>query len=145
MKKLTGVSTEAIDRFIERYPDGSDRSTIVPRLQLALQLAREGKAKRRDYAEGYRWIFDVELPADKWHAEPYTVRILADGALTIVVTVLPPMFRDDMRRKVRQQFHRREVEEISEVAEVTPVEVSLPAPVKVGLSLGDKLRQALGR
>src|SRR5262250_3277352 len=118
--KKPEVSREAIERFAQRYPDGSDRASIVPRLQLALQLAREGMGRERPVRSAAlvqdgtfprdRKIFDIELPADAWNSAPFTIRIVTTCDLAYVVTVLPPEFRRDMHAKKKHRELRRIVD-----------------------------------
>ncbi|MFY9527352.1 MAG: hypothetical protein WBC04_26155 [Candidatus Acidiferrales bacterium] len=90
-----GYTKEAVDRFAERYPEHCQRRGngkpigAVPRLRQALRLAREGKGKQRPARAGLiqhdgfpvdRKIFDIEIPADAWNPEPFTIRILKTRA-----------------------------------------------------------------
>lgn len=149
-----GCSDEAIWRFGQRYPEhchfkpNGKPKGVIARLRLALELARRSKVATTRVAHADRWIFDVELPADKWNPEPYTIRILTTPAVDCVLTVLPPRnFMDDKRTKDRcsKKSHRRIVDDV--VLDPEPEEsaepITLPPPVKLGASLGDKLLQAL--
>jgi hypothetical protein len=145
-----GCTKEAIKRFADRYRErcefranGGSPIGVVPRLQMALKLTREGKGKELS-ARGGRRIFDIELPADYWNREPFTIRILTNDGVTCILTVLPPEFRNDKFERVKKQFHRAEREETIEPEELEE-RIVLPPPVKVGLSLGDALRRAMGQ
>ena len=142
-----GCTKEAVDRFAERYPQHCRRRengkpiAVVPRLRMALELARSGKGIKRA-AHNARWIFDEELPADAWNPEPYTIRIVTDAAVTCVLTVLPLEFRAGKHAKVKKQFHRSE----RKITEPESTEsVALPPPVRTGTNLGDLLRAAMSK
>jgi hypothetical protein len=149
---------EAVRRFAERYaehcqftPDGSPVS-VIPRLWLALRLARQGKgveipvrhaALIQEEGPNNRKIFDVELPADEWNPEPYTIRIVTNATIRVAITVLPPEFRTNLRAKKKHRELRRIVDEPQNEPETPHERVVLPPPVRVGLSLGDALRRAM--
>ena len=156
---------EALKRFAERYAQhcdfGPDRKPIgaIPRLRLALKRAQKGWGKEmaargaaliRDVPDARfagRRIFDIELPADDWNPEPYTIRILTDAAVSVVITVLPPEFRADMAAKKKHRELRRIIDDEIETErdELTTENVELPPPVEVRSSLADKLRTALSK
>src|SRR5262249_52729162 len=157
-----GCRREAVDRFAERYrqhcdfgPDGKPIG-VIPRLRLALELARSGQGKQRLGRPGLfqgagdnypdRKIFDVELPADDLNPKPYTIRILTDAVVSVVITVLPPDFRRDMAAKKKHRELRRIVDEdiVTELGD-SAEKLELPPPVQVRSSLADKLRAAMGR
>jgi hypothetical protein len=120
-----GCTSEAIIRFAARYreychfkPDGTPKR-VVPRLKLAVTLAKQGKAVELPGAHRGRRIFDVEMPADI-HFPAFTLRILTNADASCVLTCLP------FRPKVKWY------------KETT---VTLPPPVKATTSLGDLLRR----
>jgi hypothetical protein len=122
-----GCTSEAIWRFADRYreycdfqPDGKPKR-VVPRLQLAVALAKQGKAIELPGAHRGRRIFDVEMPADI-HFTAFTLRILTNADVSCVLTCLP--FRP------RVKWYKEQTT------------VTLPPPVMVGTSLGDLLRRA---
>ena len=129
----------------------------MPRLNQALELARAGKGNERPVRQAAliqdfptakfagRRIFDIQLPASHWNPEPYTIRIVTDAAVSVVITVLPPEFRRDMAAKKKRRELRRIVDEdIATDLGDSAEKVELPPPVKLGASLADKLRAALG-
>jgi hypothetical protein len=128
------VSVEAMKRFSERYPSEAG-TTAFPRLQLALRLAQQGKGNKEYLAHRDRKIFDIELPADSQHPEPIMIRIVTTKDVCLLVTVLPPEFRQVMHAKKRKQEFGLMVEDIDEPEE-TAEPVTLQAPVKVGTNLG---------
>lgn len=150
--KQPGCTKHAVDRFVQRYrqhchfrEDGRAIG-VVDRLQLALKLVREGRAKEIPVRVGTlqsrgRRIFDVELPANAWNPQPYTIRIFVEALLTYVITVAPDEFLSDKLARTKRHFHRRESEEIIE-AEQADDPVTLQPPVKASTSLGDLLRRA---
>ncbi len=151
--RMPGCTKHAVDRFVQRYrkhchfrKDGTAIG-VVSRLQLALKLAREGRAKEIPVRTGTfksfgRRIFDVELPADAWNSEPYTIRIFVDDKLTYVITVAPDEFLSDKHAQVKRNFHRHE-SEAEQTEQADPV--TLPPPVKTGTNLGDLLRATMGK
>ena len=112
-------------------------------------MAARGAALIRDVPDARfvgRRIFDIELPADDWNPEPYTIRILTDAAVSVVITVLSPEFRTDMHARKKHRELRRIVDEdiVTELGD-SAEKVELPPPVQVRSSLADKLRAAMGR
>lgn len=152
-----------MEAFRKRYPEHCQFRAngkpigAVPRLQLALQLAREGGKSRpgraglrqdaRDNSPVNRKVFDVELPADHWNEQPSTIRIVTDSTVTCVITVLPSEFRQDMAAKKKHRELRRIVDEdiVTEQDESAKEKVALPPPVRVRSNLGDALRNAMSR
>jgi hypothetical protein len=113
------VSNEAPWRFFTRYPKqfagvehSKKRHIAIKRLFKALELIRQGKSLRQIAGEGYnhRLFHDVELPADEWAPEPYTIRVLVEHE-SIVITVVPPEFRREKHAKTKKKFHRTRVSE----------------------------------
>jgi len=153
-----GSTSEAVDRFAERYPehcqfrpDGKPLG-VIRRLRLALELARTGKGKERPAhgaslirTSSNRKIFDVELPADEWNPEPYTIRILTSQEVDCVITVLPPEFRKDMAAKKKHRELRRVVDADITEPEAPVEKVALPPPVEVRSTLADAFRKAMSR
>lgn len=94
-----------------------------------------------------RKVFDVELPADHWNDEPYTIRIVTDATVICVITVLPPEFRQDLAAKKKHRELRRIIDEdiVTEQDESAKEKVELRPPVQVRSNLGDALRKAMSR
>lgn len=89
-----GCTREAIWRFSERYreychffPDGKVKN-VVPRLHMAVSLAKQGKAIELPGGRDGRRIFDVEMPADV-HFPAFTLRIVTDPDVRCVLTCIP--------------------------------------------------------
>jgi hypothetical protein len=117
---------EAIWRFKDRYleycnlwSEGS-RKNIVRRLQMAVSLAKQGKATELPPVHRDRRVFDVEMPADV-HFPGFTLRILTDADVNCVLTCLP------FRPRVKAY----------------PEPVTLPHRVKASTNLGELLQVAL--
>jgi len=92
-----------------------------------------------------RRIFDIELTADDGNPKSYTIRILTDAAVSVVITVLPPEFRRDMAAKKKHRELRRIVDEDMIEPETPTEKIVLPPPVQVRAGLGDALGRALAK
>ena len=90
----------AKERVVERY--GGNHS-----LEKLLRKIRDGKAKFVCFGYQGRLLYDVPTNIDGKHV---VIRVVVNPEKTVVISVLPPMFRAEMHRRAekkrKQEFFR---------------------------------------